>query len=59
MMKKTINKLVLRRETVRTLIEEELRRAEGGHDDPRCTSISIRASGCAAVDVDPKPSPVD
>jgi hypothetical protein len=45
-MKKTINKLALRRETVRKLVEAELRAVAGGHDD---TCNSKAASTCPPV----------
>jgi hypothetical protein len=44
-MKKTTPKLVLKRETVRTLVEAELARAGGGLQE-NCTAVTQLASGC-------------
>lgn len=54
-MKKTITKLVLRRETLKLLIDSELARVAGGHDT-NCQTRQV--SGCPAapeVDVDSPP----
>ncbi|HET7501011.1 MAG TPA: hypothetical protein VFK02_08415 [Kofleriaceae bacterium] len=45
-MKKTISKLALKRETVRTLVDAELARVPGGFDDGKGTN---ELAGCAAA----------
>jgi hypothetical protein len=47
-MKKIIPKLVLKRETVRTLVEAELAHAAGGLQE-NCTAITQVASGCGST----------
>jgi hypothetical protein len=44
-MKKTITKLAIRRETLRILIDADLRRVAGG-EETNCTLASKIASGC-------------
>jgi hypothetical protein len=50
MKKTTINKLVLRRETIKTLLESELGRVVGGDDQTTCPESRL-ASGCVGVQV--------
>ena len=44
-MKKSIPKLALNRETVRTLVKTELARVVGG--ETNCTAVTGLASGCS------------
>lgn len=46
--KQTITKLVVRRETVRTLGDSELAVVVGGHG-PNCTAETYQASGCPGL----------
>jgi hypothetical protein len=57
-MKKAITKLVLRRETVRWLVDAELKRAAGGDEETGCTTISRFNSGCPlALAPEPRADP--
>jgi hypothetical protein len=47
-MKKIIPKLVLKRETVRTLVEAELAHAAAGLQE-NCTAVTQIASGCGST----------
>ena len=47
-MKKSIPKLALKRETVRTLVNTELARVIGG-DETACTNVTGLASGCSSA----------
>jgi len=49
-MKRSIPKLTLNRETVRTLVNTELARVIGGSDDTNCgpATITKLASGCSS-----------
>jgi hypothetical protein len=52
-MKKSIPKLVLHRETVRTLVNTELARVVGGLED-NCPAVTRQESSCApAIQADP------
>ena len=48
-MKKSIPKLALNRETVRTLVKTELARVVGGSDDTNCPAVTKLASGCSSA----------
>jgi hypothetical protein len=54
-MKKIIPKLVLKRETVRTLVEAELAHAAGGLQE-NCTAVTQMASGCGSTGMKPDPT---
>ncbi len=47
-MKKSIPKLALNRETVRTLVKTELARVVGG-DETNCPAVTKLASGCSSA----------
>jgi len=47
-MKKTIRRLVLKQETVRTLVKAELAKVDGGLNE-NCTAMTQPASGCTGI----------
>ena len=51
-MKKTITRLALKRETVRTLVEAELAHVAGGLN-ANCTNMTGKDSGCTEVAANP------
>jgi len=58
-MKKSIPKLALNRETVRTLVKAEMARVVGGSDETNCPAVTRLQSGCtSAVHADSLDCPI-